>query len=111
MVDLVDAQLEKLNKLQFVSVNVKLINFLMEMEIAILVDQTKSFPINNASVLLDIPVILVESALLHVVKDNSPSKEDVLSAPSTPSTKLKSTDAIAPPDITRISSEYVKNLS
>lgn len=105
------ALLEKFKKVQFVLANAKLINFLMEMETAILVDQTNSFPMVNAFVLLDTVATAVEFALFHADKDNSLIKEDAQSVPSTPSIKLKSMDVIAQLATTKISLEFVKNLS
>ena len=81
MVDLVDAQLEKLKTVLFVLVNVKLTNFLTQTEIVILVELIKSPLTEIVSVLLDTVSTTVVFALFHVVKDNSHSKEDVLSAP------------------------------
>ena len=79
--DLVVVLLEKLKKVACVSVNANLMNFLMLMEIAILVDLIKSFPMDNVFVQLDTVSTVVEFVLLLVLKVNSPSKEDVLSVP------------------------------
>ena len=79
--DLVVVLLEKLKKVACVSVNANLMNFLMLMEIAILVDLIKSFPMDNVFVQLDTVSTVVEFVLLLVLKANSPSKEDVLSVP------------------------------
>ena len=110
MVDLADAQLEKLSKEPFVSVNANPTNFLMPTEIAILVELIKLSPMEFVSALLDTVSTAVEFALFHAAKDSSHSKEDVLSVPSTPSTKLKSTDVIVPQVTIRTSSEFVRNL-
>ena len=79
--DLVVVLLEKLKKVACVSVNANLMNWLMLMEIAILVDLIKSFPMDNVFVQLDTVSTVVEFVLLLVLKVNSPSKEDVLSVP------------------------------
>ena len=78
---LADAQLEKSRKEVCVSVNVKLMSFLMPMEIAILVDQIKSFPMEYVFAQLDIVLIVVECVHFLVLKANSPSKEDVQFVP------------------------------
>ena len=105
-----DAQLEKSKKVLFASVNANLTNFLMPMETAILAEQIKLSQMETVSVSLDTVSTAAEFALFPAVKDSSHSKEDVLSVPSTQSTRLKSTDVIVPPATTRTSSEFVRNL-
>ena len=109
MEDHVDAQLEKSNKELFVSVNVNRTNFLTQTETAILVEPTKSSPMESASVPLDTVLTAVESALFHADKVNLLIKEDVQFVPSTQYTKLKSTDATVPLVTTRTFSESVRN--
>lgn len=107
----VDAQPVKLKKVLCALVNANLMNFLMPVEIVIPVEPIKSSQTEFASAKLDIVSIVAESVLFLVDKVNSPSKEDALFAPLTPSTKLKSTVVIAQVVTTKISLEFVKNLS
>ena len=106
-----DALLVKLRKVLCVLVNANLMNFLMPVEIVTPVEPIKSSQTEFASAKLDIASTVAESVLFLVDKVNSPSKEDVLFALLTPSTKLKSTVVIAQVVITKISLEFVKNLS
>ena len=105
-----DALLVKLRKVLCVLVNANLMNFLMPVEIAIPVEPIKSSQTEFAFAKPDIVSTVVESALFLVDKVNSPSKEDALFALLTPSTKLKSTVAIAQLVTTKTSLEFVKNL-
>ena len=105
-----DALLVKLRKVLCVLVNANLMNFLMPVEIVIPVELIKSSQTEFAFAKPDIVSTVVESALFLVDKVNSPSKEDALFALLTPSTKLKSTVAIAQLVTTKTSLEFVKNL-
>ena len=105
-----DALLVKLRKVLCVLVNANLMNFLMPVEIVTLVEPIKSSQTEFAFAKPDIVSTVVESALFLVDKVNSPSKEDALFALLTPSTKLKSTVAIAQLVTTKTSLEFVKNL-
>ena len=106
----VDAQPVKLKKVLCALVNANLMNFLMPVEIVIPVELIKSSQMEFAFAKPDIVSTVVESALFLVDRVNSPSKEDALFVLLTPSTKLKSTVAIAQLVTTKISLEFVKNL-
>ena len=74
-------------------------------------EPTRSSPTANASAPLVTLSTVAESALFHAEPDTSPSREDAPSVLSTPSSDLKSTDAIVLPVSTRTTSESAKNLS
>ena len=106
-----DAQLVKFNKESAAFLNANLMRSPMPKETALLAQPIKSFPMENASAKLDMPPTTAESALFRAEMVNSPSKEDALSVPSTPSTNLKSTDVDAPLATTRTTSEPAAKLS
>ena len=91
--------------------NAKLTNFWTPTETATLVETTKSSPTDSAFALPDTPLTAVVSALCLAELVNSPSREDVPSAPSTPSTNLRSTDVDALTVSTRTTSECVPRWS
>jgi hypothetical protein len=73
------------------------------------VETIKLYQTVSVSAWLDIPKTAVEFACCLALLDSSSSKEDAPSALLTPSTTHKSTDADAPPDITRTTTVYVNN--
>lgn len=77
----VDVHQEKFLKEQHVSVNASLMSWLMQMEIAILVEIIRLSPTDSVSVLLDMPLIVVESAFFPALVMPSTSKVVVLSVP------------------------------
>ena len=93
------------------SANASKTKFLTPMETASLVDPTRLSPMASASVPLDTPSTAAVFALCHAPVDTSPSKVDVPSARSTPSSELRSTAATALLDSTRTTLEFARDWS
>ena len=106
-----DVHQEKFWKEPHVSVNAKLMSWLMPTEIATLVEIIKLSQMDSASVLLDMPWTVAESVFFPVPMEPSTSKEVVPFVPLTLFTRKKSEDAHALMDTTRIPSEFAPRLS
>lgn len=107
----VDVLKVKFYKEVFVLANAKLIKSLMSTEIASLVLPIKSSLMVNVSVELDIPSMIAVVASFPALQVTSTSWEDVLSALLILSSRLKSMDAAALMDSTKILLEFVPKLS
>jgi len=105
------AHLEKYSRELSVQVNVNQMNFWMLKETATPVETIKSFPMVSAFVLLDTHLITVEFASFHALMELSPSKAVVLHVLSTLSSRQRSEDVPVLMDFTRLTSEFVRELS
>lgn len=100
-----DAPREKFFKAQSASVSANPTKLPTPTETVSLAEPTKSSPTVNASAKQVTPSTVAAFAFFHAPQATSPSWADAPPVPSTPSTKLKSTDAAAPQVSTRTTSE------